>query len=162
MRLCRFELDEVELAGFYEDGHVIPIVQAAETYCEEVGVELLLSTTDDLLDFLPPDGPSRLAIEALYDWTRTLDSDQLGELALPIDQVKLLVPIPRPPKILLLAGNYAAHVIERGRRRRRAGRDVPLRLHEAADDHPHPPWRPRRDSSLSRPTTSITRPSWAS
>jgi 2,4-didehydro-3-deoxy-L-rhamnonate hydrolase len=114
MRLCRFELDEVALAGFYEDSHVIPIVQATEAYCEEIGVELLLSTTDDLLDFLPPDGPSRLAIEALYGWTRSLDADRSRELSLPIDQVKLLVPTPRPPKILLLAGNYAAHVIERG------------------------------------------------
>ncbi len=114
MRLCRFLLDEVELAGFYEDSHIIPIVQATEAYCDEVGVELLLSTTDELLDFLPPDGPSRLAIEALHDWTKTLDRDQWSELFLPTEEVKLLVPIPRPPKILLLAGNYAAHVIERG------------------------------------------------
>jgi len=114
MRLCRFEMDEVELAGFYEDDHVIPIIQACEAYCEEVGVELLLESTDDLIDFLPPDGPSHAAIEALYDWTRTLEGDQLTELSVPMGDVKLLVPIPRPPKILLLAGNYAAHVIERG------------------------------------------------
>jgi 2-keto-4-pentenoate hydratase/2-oxohepta-3-ene-1,7-dioic acid hydratase in catechol pathway len=38
----------------------------------------------------------------------------LEELALPAEAIKLLVPIAAPSKILLLAGNYAAHVIERG------------------------------------------------
>ena len=114
MRLCRFELDKVELAGFYEDSHVIPIVQATEMYRDEVGVELLLSSTDELLAYLPPDGPSRAAIAVLHDWTKSLIGDQRSELLLPIHQVKLLVPTPRPSKILLLAGNYAAHVIERG------------------------------------------------
>ena len=33
---------------------------------------------------------------------------------MPVDEVKLLVPVARPSKILLLAGNYAAHVVERG------------------------------------------------
>ncbi len=33
---------------------------------------------------------------------------------MPVAEVQLLVPVARPPKILLLAGNYAAHVIERG------------------------------------------------
>jgi 2-keto-4-pentenoate hydratase/2-oxohepta-3-ene-1,7-dioic acid hydratase in catechol pathway len=36
------------------------------------------------------------------------------ELAVAIEDVKLLVPIGEPRKILLLAGNYAAHVVERG------------------------------------------------
>jgi 2,4-diketo-3-deoxy-L-fuconate hydrolase len=114
MRLCRFELDEIELTGFYEDDHVVPIVQAAEAYCDEIGVEILISSDDDLLDFLPPNGPSLAAIEALHAWTKEFDADRRAEMSVPIDHVKLLVPTPRPPKILLLAGNYAAHVIERG------------------------------------------------
>ncbi|HEX8202271.1 MAG TPA: fumarylacetoacetate hydrolase family protein, partial [Isosphaeraceae bacterium] len=36
------------------------------------------------------------------------------ELAVPRDEVKLLTPIAAPRKLLLLAGNYAAHVVERG------------------------------------------------
>jgi 2,4-diketo-3-deoxy-L-fuconate hydrolase len=114
MRLCRFSLDDVELAGFYDDEWVIPIQHAAEQFCDESGIELLLSSTDDLLEYLPPDGPSRNAIETLFDWLVKLDEDQYEELAVSTNEVKLLVPIPRPPKILLLAGNYAAHVIERG------------------------------------------------
>ena len=114
MRLCRFNLDDVALAGFYDENRIIPIHQAAEMYCEDVGIELLIPTSDHLLDFLPPNGSSRIAIEALFEWVEELDGDRLFDLALDIDEVTLLVPVPRPPKILLLAGNYAAHVIERG------------------------------------------------
>ncbi len=114
MRLCRFQLDEIELAGFYLDDRIIPIVHACEMYCDEVGVELLLSSTDDLLDYLPPDGSSWSAIEALAGWIEELEEAQLAELAVATADVQLLVPIPRPSKILLLAGNYAAHLIERG------------------------------------------------
>jgi 2,4-diketo-3-deoxy-L-fuconate hydrolase len=114
MRLCRFQLDEMDLAGFYLDDRIVPLVQACETYCDEVGVELLLSSTDDLLDFLPPDGASCLAVEALGEWVSSLEEDRLAELSVATSEVKLLVPIPQPSKILLLAGNYAAHVVERG------------------------------------------------
>lgn len=114
MRLCRFLLDDVELAGFFHDDRIIPIQQAAEMYCDEVGIELLLTCTDDLLDYLPPDGSSRDAIETLFGWIEQLGDDQRQELTIPVSEIKMLVPIPRPPKILLLAGNYAAHVIERG------------------------------------------------
>jgi 2,4-didehydro-3-deoxy-L-rhamnonate hydrolase len=114
MRLCRFSLDDVELAGFYDDETIIPIQNAAETFCDEVGIELLLSSSDDLLDYLPPDGPYRNAIETLADWIKTLDESRRQELSISTSEVKLLVPVARPPKILLLAGNYAAHVIERG------------------------------------------------
>jgi 2,4-diketo-3-deoxy-L-fuconate hydrolase len=114
MRLCRFQLDEMDLAGFYLGDRIVPLVQACETYCDEVGVELLLSSTDDLLDFLPPDGSSWSAVEALGEWVASLEEERLAELSVVTSDVKLLVPIPQPSKILLLAGNYAAHVIERG------------------------------------------------
>ncbi len=56
MRVCRFGFDEMVLTGFYADNHVIPIDQAAEAYSRDTGVELLLPSTEDLLDLLPPDG----------------------------------------------------------------------------------------------------------
>ena len=75
MRLCRFSLDEIVLAGFYRDDRVIPIDQAAEAYCEEIGIDLLLPSTDDLLDLLPPDGPSPRRSATLADWVDGLDED---------------------------------------------------------------------------------------
>jgi 2-keto-4-pentenoate hydratase/2-oxohepta-3-ene-1,7-dioic acid hydratase in catechol pathway len=102
------------LTGFYADTHVIPIDQAAEAYSQENGVELLLPSTEDPLDLLPPEGISYEAARELDAWIARLDEDGRAELAIPIDEVRLLIPIASPPKVLLLAGNYAKHVVERG------------------------------------------------
>ncbi len=114
MRLCRFSLGEVDLAGFYADDRIIPIHQAAGSYRDREGVDLNLPATDHLLDFLPPDGPAIGPIRTLAGWVAALGESDMAGLAVPVGEVKLLVPVPRPPKILLLAGNYAAHVVERG------------------------------------------------
>jgi 2-keto-4-pentenoate hydratase/2-oxohepta-3-ene-1,7-dioic acid hydratase in catechol pathway len=114
MRLCRFRLDDLILVGFYADDHVIPIDQAVEAFSEDVGVELLLPTTGNLLELLPPDGSSFAALCDLSDWVEALDIIPREELAIAIADVQLLVPIGDPRKLLLLAGNYAAHVVEWG------------------------------------------------
>jgi 2-keto-4-pentenoate hydratase/2-oxohepta-3-ene-1,7-dioic acid hydratase in catechol pathway len=114
MRLCRFRLDDVALTGFFFEDRVIPIDQAAAVYSDESGVELLFPTTGCLLELLPPDGPSFPAARDLFEWVEGLDPDVLDELSIPAEEVQLLVPIESPPKLLLLAGNYAAHVAERG------------------------------------------------
>ncbi|WP_406700349.1 fumarylacetoacetate hydrolase family protein [Singulisphaera sp. Ch08] len=114
MRLCRFSLDEIILTGFYADDCVIPIDQAAEAYSDDKGVELLLPSTDDLLDLLPPAGAYFHVIRDLASWVDELDPVGLSELAIPLEDVELLVPIGAPSKILLLAGNYAKHIVERG------------------------------------------------
>ena len=112
MRLCRFQLDDLTLVGFYADDHVIPIDQAAEAYCEDVGIELLLPTTGDLLDLLPPDGIAYPLLCDLSRWVEELDVVERGELAIATDEVALLVPIGKPRKLFLVAGNYAAPVLE--------------------------------------------------
>jgi 2,4-didehydro-3-deoxy-L-rhamnonate hydrolase len=114
MRLCRFILDDLVLAAFFADDRVIPIDQAAEAYGEELDTELNLPGTEDLLDLLPPDGRSFEAARQLARWIDELDVVTLDELAIPLDEVRLLVPIGRPGKLLLLAGNYAAHIAEGG------------------------------------------------
>jgi 2-keto-4-pentenoate hydratase/2-oxohepta-3-ene-1,7-dioic acid hydratase in catechol pathway len=114
MRLCRFSLDDVILAGFYLDDRVVPIDQAAEAFGEDSGDELLLPSTSDLLDLLPPDGPAYSAARRLAAWVADLDVVSLDELAIPVDELHLLVPLATPRKIFLLAGNYAEHVVERG------------------------------------------------
>jgi 2-keto-4-pentenoate hydratase/2-oxohepta-3-ene-1,7-dioic acid hydratase in catechol pathway len=114
MRLCRFQFEGITQAGFYDAQAIVPITKAAGHFVSEVGRDLGLPRTDDLLEYLPPDGPSRSAIQTLAGWVEGLDDSKRNDLAIPIRKLKLLVPTPRPPKILLLAGNYAAHVIERG------------------------------------------------
>ena len=93
---------------------MIPVDQAAEAYSRDTGVELLLPSTEDLLDLLPPDGSSYESACELYSWVEKLDYVDREELTIPISDVRLLVPIASPPKMLFLAGNYAKHVAERG------------------------------------------------
>jgi 2-keto-4-pentenoate hydratase/2-oxohepta-3-ene-1,7-dioic acid hydratase in catechol pathway len=114
MRVCRFGFDEMVLTGFYADQFVIPLDQAAEAYSRENGVELLLPATEDLLELLPPDGSSYDAACELDAWIERLDVFDRDELTIPVSDVRLLVPIAAPPKLLFLAGNYAKHVAERG------------------------------------------------
>jgi 2-keto-4-pentenoate hydratase/2-oxohepta-3-ene-1,7-dioic acid hydratase in catechol pathway len=114
MRICRFAFDEMVLTGFYDDTHVIPIDQAAEAYSRDNDVELLLPSTEDPLDLLPPDGISYEPARELFSWIDGLDEEDRAELTIPVADVRLLVPISNPGKVLLLAGNYAKHVAERG------------------------------------------------
>jgi 2,4-didehydro-3-deoxy-L-rhamnonate hydrolase len=114
MRICRFGFDEMVLTGFYDDSHVLPIDQAAEAYSRDNDVELLLPSTEDPLELLPPDGISYEAARELFSWIVQLDGEDRAELTIPVTDVRLLVPIAHPSKILLLAGNYAKHVAERG------------------------------------------------
>lgn len=114
MRLCRFSFDDMVLTGFYDDNVVIPIDQAAEAYSRDTGVELLLHSTEDLLELLPPDGCSYELARDLDAWVSGLDVIARDELTVPLEDVQLLVPIASPPKLLFLAGNYTKHVAERG------------------------------------------------
>jgi 2-keto-4-pentenoate hydratase/2-oxohepta-3-ene-1,7-dioic acid hydratase in catechol pathway len=114
MRVCRFGFDEMVLTGFYADDHVIPIDQAAEAYSRDTGVELVLPSTEDLLDLLPPEGSAYEPACQLNSWIDGLDLLAREELTIPASDVRLLVPIANPPKMLFLAGNYAKHIAERG------------------------------------------------
>lgn len=115
MRVCRFQVaagDEVAV-GFYRDDHVVHLGRAALAYREAGRVALEPPAGLDLLDYLPGGDAHRVAA-AVSEWVEGLAPAERAGLALPVAEVRLLVPIPRPPKLLLLAGNYAAHVAERG------------------------------------------------
>ena len=114
MRLCRFSFDDMILSGFYADHAVIPVDQAAEAYSRDTGTELLLPSTEDLLDLLPPDGCCHELARDLDTWVGELDLVARDELTIDLQDVQLLVPIANPPKLLFLAGNYARHIAERG------------------------------------------------
>ena len=152
MRVCRFGFDEMVLTGFYADDHVIPIDQAAEAYSRDTGVELLLPSTEDLLDLLPPDGmllrsrlrAVRLGRAARPARPRGADDPDLGRPAAGAD---------RQPAQDALPGGQLRQARRRARRDgRRARGDVSLCLHEAAEHDADAPRRPDRDpAGFARP-----------
>ncbi len=100
--------------ALYDEQYVVPIGAAADAWARAESGALTLPDSRDLLDYLPPDGPGAAAARQLADWLRD-HADQLADNArLPLDQVEILVPIPHPNKLFLLAGNYAAHIEEGG------------------------------------------------
>ncbi len=144
MRLCRFQVhgEEEPLVGYYDETSVVAVDQACEIYCQTMGVELLMARVEDLLDLLPPDGISHHAARLLGEWLDALPANERAELATPLDQVALLTPIPDPPKLLLLAGNYPKHVAERGgsvAERERTFPYVFMKPPTTTLNHPHDP-----------------------
>lgn len=114
MRLCRIELSGKPVAAFYSEQHVIPVLAAAATYANNQGTALDLPDTDDLLALLPPDGQHAPQARKLSEWVNQQSASAIQDLAIPTNTARLLVPVPRPNKLLLLAGNYAAHIEEGG------------------------------------------------
>lgn len=114
MRLCRFEHQGRVAAGFYDEAEVIPLAGAARAYTTAAGKQVALPDTDDLLAFMPPDGAGFDAARTIGQWLQAHRQDLPRGTALATSAVQLLVPVPRPNKIFLLAGNYAEHIQEGG------------------------------------------------
>jgi 2-keto-4-pentenoate hydratase/2-oxohepta-3-ene-1,7-dioic acid hydratase in catechol pathway len=108
MRLCRFEADGAVRAAFYDKHHVAALTQLARHF------GFVVPESNDLLDYLPPDGRFTSAAHALYQRFAQLAPTEREPLGRPVKSVKLLVPIAEPKKVLLLAGNYAEHIKEGG------------------------------------------------
>lgn len=107
MRLCRFELQQTQQIGFYDDTTIIPLAAAAA----KVGVSL--SSMDGLAAALPG-GSQRQQVREIQQRLAQLPAGDLTALRVPTESVKLLVPVPSPSKLLLLAGNYSKHIEEGG------------------------------------------------
>ncbi len=114
MRLCRFRHQGKIQAGFYDDRRIVPLAAAAEAHASATHQTLSLSAGDDLLEFLPPDGKGLAAVRRLYEWIGRAAEGLQAVTTVDASQVELLVPVPRPNKLFLLAGNYADHVQEGG------------------------------------------------
>ncbi|MEQ8791554.1 MAG: fumarylacetoacetate hydrolase family protein [Pirellulaceae bacterium] len=114
MRLCRLMLDGQPTAGFYDEQFVVPLTAAAEAHAAATGDKLNLPTGDDLLALLPPDGAAFAPCRELASWVEANAAQLPAGAKLATDGVELLVPVPSPRKIFLLAGNYADHIREGG------------------------------------------------
>jgi len=104
MRLCRFEQGGQPAVGFFLDDQIIPLSAAAGAAGET------LKATDDLLAFLPH-GSQYEAAQRVAEWLAKNESALVG---ISDKDTSILTPIPKPNKLLLLAGNYAKHIEEGG------------------------------------------------
>ena len=114
MRLCRFELEARPTVGFYFDSRVVPLESAGSAYAQSTGEPITFPATDNLLEFLPPNGSVTASAKRLFGWLTAQGPELAAVESLEVESVQLLVPIPRPNKLFLLAGNYAAHIEEGG------------------------------------------------
>lgn len=114
MRVCRFLREGKAAAGFYGDEFIVPVAAAAKAYAEATHESLILPDGDDLLAFLPPDGAAYPAAKKIAAWLDRAGSALPPPARVPTASAQLLVPVPRPNKLFLLAGNYAEHIREGG------------------------------------------------
>ena len=113
MRLCRIHRDGAALAAFYDEERIVPLTAALAVFNKKSGPKLDLPAGDDLLDFLPH-GAGFAAARRLADFLTAEPAAVPRAPRFLTNEAKLLVPIPSPNKIFLLAGNYADHIREGG------------------------------------------------
>lgn len=120
MRLCRFQSDDRIRIGFYEEDRVLPL----EAVAALVQKSMRFPVSESIVDFLPG-GPFHRALQKLQRQTADTDPQALELISVPIDAVKLLVPVANPSKLLLLAGNYSKHIEEGGGKAEERSRTFP-------------------------------------
>lgn len=107
-------VDQAIQVAFYDEQFVVPVAAAAEAMRAATGRDAAVPSSDNLLDFLPPAGPGWQAARELETWVRQHPEQLPAARRRPTAEAEILVPIPRPNKLFLLAGNYAAHIEEGG------------------------------------------------
>lgn len=114
MRLCRIQRNGQAEIAFYDDEQVVPLQDAKEAYAAATGEQLDMATDGHLLRHLPPVGDRASATQRLATWLAENAQEVVPRLSIPTSTSQLLVPNPDPPKLFLLAGNYAKHIEEGG------------------------------------------------
>ena len=114
MRICRLRHQGQSEIGFYDEKQIVLLSAAANAYEAATHERLSFPPGDNLLDLLPPDGAAFAAAQKLADWIVRTGSALPNDAAVATDKAELLVPIPRPNKLFLLAGNYNEHITEGG------------------------------------------------
>lgn len=109
MRLCRYDDQGTTRIGFYNDDTFIPLAKAAESQ------GLTLPESNCLLTCLT-NGSARESVVELQQTIDGLSDADRNAISLSTNDVQLLVPIPAPSKLMLLAGNYSTHIEEGGGR----------------------------------------------
>ncbi|MCA9194248.1 MAG: fumarylacetoacetate hydrolase family protein [Planctomycetales bacterium] len=111
MHLCRFQLDGHPRCGILAADQILPLDDVAAGAGEKQLAEWLHWGEPERL--MPIDSDAWQALLGLVKEVLRRP-EQVTHSWIKRASVQLLPPISRPPKLLLLAGNYAAHVREQG------------------------------------------------
>jgi len=114
MRLCRFTHAGKQQVGIYSEKTIVPLAAGAAAYEASTHERLNLPESGDLLDYLPPKGKGFAAAAKLAKWVEGNDGKLPTSAELKTADCELHVPVPRPNKLFLLAGNYNEHIQEGG------------------------------------------------
>lgn len=114
MRLCRFTHAGKQQVGIYSERTIVPLAAGAAAYEAATHEKLNLPESGDLLDYLPPKGKGFAAAKKLAEWVERNNGKLPTSAELQTAECRLHVPIPRPNKLILLAGNYNEHIAEGG------------------------------------------------
>ena len=87
--------------GLVQDGRIYDVAG--------LGALLGLYLPDDMIEFLDMGDEGLEALSTLSEYLKSATAPSW-----PADKVLLLAPVPRPGKVLALAGNYQAHIAEGG------------------------------------------------
>jgi 2-keto-4-pentenoate hydratase/2-oxohepta-3-ene-1,7-dioic acid hydratase in catechol pathway len=130
LRLCRYQKGRTIGVALYNDDHLVDLQQLAGV------LKITLPSSTDVLDYLPPETKAKPDLAQRY---HKLPAEEKAKLRIATESIKLLVPIPEPKKVILLAGNYASHIVE-------GGGQAP----ERKETFPYFFWKP--------PSTTLTNP----
>ena len=148
MRLCRYQHNGTVEIALYTEQRVVSINRVAD----ELMIKMPTPNSTNMLDYLPPDGKSAQALRELVDRFAKLPAKDQERLSRPTKEAKLRVPIPEPKKIILLAGNYAAHIEEGGREKAAERKETfPYFFWKPPSTTPATPVRRMRGPTGSRP-----------
>lgn len=148
MRLCRFLNAGTPRSAFYADDQVYPLASVQLAHAKATGKSLELGNDGELLPLLP-NGKEHAAALELHGWLQTLSPSEVSTLGISHQQVELQVPIPRPNKLFLLAGNYADHIREGGGIASERAETFPYVFMKPASTTLTPPGKPIRIPRIS-------------
>ncbi|MSQ94787.1 MAG: FAA hydrolase family protein [Gemmataceae bacterium] len=135
MHVCRSQQGKTIEIAIYDNDRLIPINRAAR----ELKIAIPTADSTSILDYLAPHGKSAKAAAQVLARFSKLPASAQRRLSRPVKGARIKVPVPHPKKVILLAGNYAAHIVE-------GGGVAP----ERAATFPYFFWKP--------PTTTLTDP----
>ena len=135
MHLCRYQHNGTVEVALYMTDRVVSINRVAG----ELNIRMPVENSQNILDYLAPHGRAAKAALQVEERFKALPAAEQRRLSRPLKEARLRVPVPDPKKVILLAGNYAAHIQEGG------GQAV-----ERAQTFPYFFWKP--------PSTTLTDP----